>query len=67
MEAWTHRNTYMGIQQSLVELTEGQGDVYFNLSVVILTNSLRFQAFILPMCTYSPVPRFLFLSLGASV
>lgn len=37
-----HRNVYMSIWQSLVELTEGEGDTYFNLSLVVLASSLRF-------------------------
>jgi len=52
-----HRNFYMEIQQSLADLTEGEGDTYFNLILLILNNSLRFQLLALSLCTYSPAPR----------
>lgn len=44
MEAWMRRSIYVGIRQSLVELTEGEGDTYFNLNLATLTNYLRFHS-----------------------
>lgn len=60
-----HRNVYMSIWQSLVELIEGEGDTYFNLNLVVLVNSLRFHSLGLSISTYSPAPIFLVMSLGA--
>lgn len=60
-----HRNVYMSIWQSLVELIEGEGDTYFNLNLVVLANSLRFHSLALSISTYSPAPIFLVMSLGA--